>query len=551
MKNFKSASIAAVCILATVAVTLSGCFKDDFDFDRMKEDMITWEPDIAFPIVYSILDADQIISASDSTNIYEYDSDNFITLIYRKRIFSQTINDFLQLPAYQEATQGISLNAPEIAQLTGSGSVQKLVNGGLTVSLSSPTGSQLDKVVLQSGTMRVSFSSDFQHSGTLLVSMPELRLNGVAFQQTYPIDYQGNTVNVNIDIPLAGYEMDLDNSNGPNTIPIDYTLTLNQGGGATPTTSNQVQIVQSFEQMRMAFADGYFGNFNLVIDPADVDIDVLENQHEGQLYFEDPRFRLHVTNGIGAEIRVNIDELYATGELGQVNIDISSEIPGNQFTIPAAPALGDSSSLEFYFTKDNSNIKPIVNQQYEKIHHDLSAEVNPSGSTYNFAALNDAVEVIADIELPFWGYSDHFTIIDTLEVPFDEAEDFADNVERGLLRVNTVSHFPVDGLLKLYFADTAYNVIDSVLTDGSYIIRSGIVNADGKTIGSTQTNNDIELDTVRINSLFASRYLLLAADFTTTDDAQRNIKLFTEDNIEVRIGLRVKLKASPSDINDF
>jgi hypothetical protein len=301
----------------------------------------------------------------------------------------------------------------------------------------------------------------------------------------------------------------------------------------------------------MAFADGYFGNFNLVIDPADVDIDVLENQHEGQLYFEDPRFRLHVTNGIGAEIRVNIDELYATGELGQVNIDISSEIPGNQFTIPAAPALGDSSSLEFYFTKDNSNIKPIVNQQYEKIHHDLSAEVNPSGSTYNFAALNDAVEVIADIELPFWGYSDHFTIIDTLEVPFDEAADFADNVERGLLRVNTVSHFPVDGLLKLYFADTAYNVIDSVLTDGSYIIRSGIVNADGKTIGSTQTNNDIELDTVRINSLFASRYLLLAADFTTTDDAQRNIKLFTEDNIEVRIGLRVKLKASPSDINDF
>ena len=136
-------------------------------------------------------------------------------------------------------------------------------------------------------------------------------------------------------------------------------------------------------------------------------------------------------------------------------------------------------------------------------------------------------------------------------MPFDEAADFADNVERGLLRVNTVSHFPVDGLLKLYFADTAYSVIDSVLTDGSYIIRSGIVNADGKTIGSTQTNNDIELDTVRINSLFASRYLLLAADFTTTDDAQRNIKLFTEDNIEVRIGLRVKLKASPSDINDF
>lgn len=407
--------------------------------------------------------------------------------------------------------------------------------------------------------MRIAFTSNFEHSGNLEVSMPELRLNGSPFFQTYNIDYQGGVVNVDILIPLDGYEMDLDNGMGPNTIPINYTLNLTQGSGTTPTSGNQVQINHSFEEMVIAFADGYFGNFTLEVDPADIDLDVLQSEHGGEIYFEDPRLRLRVTNTIGAEVEVTLDDFYATGGPNpDQDLDLSSLIVGNQFTIPGASAFGDSSVQEYYFTSSNSNIEDVVIGEYGEVYYDVRGEVNPNGPAYNFAELNSALEVVADVELPFWGYSDHFTIIDTLEVPFNEAEDFADNIERGLLRINTVSHFPVDGILKLYFADSLYNVIDSVLTDGSFIIRSGVVEEtspfDGNTfrvVSPTQTNNDIELDTARINSLFDSKYLLLAADITSTNDAGDNIKLFLEDFIEVRIGLRVKLKASPSDIDDF
>lgn len=557
MKNSISLALASL-IIGVAMLSITGCYKDNFDFDRMKEDMITWEPDIAFPIVYSTLDAEEIIGFSDSTNIYQYGPDNFITLIYRKRIWSQSVNDFFQWPLNQQLNTNMNLGVAEIAQFTSNGSVSTVSNNTLTFGISGPGGSQLDKVVFQEGTMSISFTSNFEHSGTLQVSMPELRLNGSPFLQSYPIDYQGSAVSVNIAIPLAEYEMDLDNGNGPNTIPIQYTLTLNQGGGATPTPTNQVQINHSFDNMVMAFADGNFGNFILDVPAADVDLDVVQNEHGGYLYFEDPRFRLRVKNTIGAEMQVNINELYAIGDPGQLNIDISSLIPGGTFTIPGAPAPGDSSTLEFYFTQNNSNIKPIINDEYDQVHHDCEAEVNPNGAAYNFSNRNGTVEVVADVELPFWGYSDHFTIIDTIPVPFDEAEDFADNIERGLLRINTESHFPVDGILKLYFADSLYNVIDSVLTDGSFIIRSGQVQEtapfDGNTfkvIAPTQTNNDIELDTARINSLFRSHYLMLLADITSTNDAGNNIKLFTEDYIDIRIGLRVKLKASPSVIDEF
>lgn len=551
MRSFRPGGPTTLLALGMAMLILSGCFKDDFDFDRMREDMISWEPDIAFPVVYSTLTAEDMIGFADSTNIYEYDSDNFITLIYRKRIFSQTVNDFFQLPQFQSIDQPIALTAPEIATFTSSGSVQKTVNSGLTLGLTGPGGSQLDKVLYQSGFMNIAFTSNFQHSGSLEVSMPEMRLNGVPYVQVFPIAYTGGAVSLSISIPLDGYEMDLDNGGGPNTIPINYKLTLNEGNGATPTSFNQVQINHTFQNLKMAFADGDFGTFNLWIDPADVDLDVVQSEHDGYLYFEDPRLRLNITNSIGASVAVSLNQFYATGPQGQQDIDLSALIPSNQFTIPAAPSIGNSSSLEYYFTKDNSNIRTIINDQYENLHHELGAVVNPSGPTYNFAALNSAIEVVADVELPFWGFSNHFTIIDTLEVPFDEAEEFADNIDKALLRVNTVSHFPVDGLLKLYFADTAYVKTDSVLTDGSFIIRSGTVNADGKTISATQTNNDIPLEREQIDNLFASRYLLIYADITSTDNAGRNIKLYTEDNIEVHIGLRVKLHAKPSDIDDF
>jgi hypothetical protein len=552
MRKFQIGSVTAALTFCGIAVLLSGCFKDDFDFERMRENMITWEPDIAFPVVYSIIDAEEIISLSDSTNIYEYGADNFITLIYRKRIFSQTINDIFQLPAQQQIDENINLTSGEIDSFTSTGSVQTTVNSGITIGLTGPGGSQLDKMVYQTGTMRIAFESNFEHSGTLEVSMPEMKLNGIPFLQTYPITYQGQPVSESIDVSLVGYEMDLDNGMGPNTVPINYKLTLSEGYGATPISTNQLQIDHSFEDMVMSFTDGYFGNFILDVEPAEVDLDVIQSEHEGEIYFEDPRFRLYISNTIGADIDITLDEFYATGGGNpQTNVDLSSLIPGNAFTIPGAPAVEDSSVLSYYFTQNNSNIKSIVNNQFEEIHHDVSGVVNPNGVAYNFASLNSAIELIADVELPFWGYSDHFTIIDTIEVPFNEAEDFADNVEKGLLRINTLSHFPADGLLKLYFADTAYNLIDSVLTDDSYIIRSGVTNADGKVVSAVNTNNDIELDSARIYNLFDASYLLLVADITSTNDAAENIKVYLEDNIEIRIGLRVKLKAEPSDINDF
>ncbi|MFC2175948.1 hypothetical protein ACFLR1_03140 [Bacteroidota bacterium] len=556
MRKHPASLIAALFLATTFIICATGCYKDAFEFDKLKQDFITWEPDLAYPLVYSTVTPEEIIGLSDETNIYHYDNDHFISLTYRKTIFSQMLNDFFQLTENQTTNESMSLTAGEIITFTTTGKVEKTKNSSITMALTGPGGSKLKQIILDSGKMNISFTSYFEHNGTLLVTMPEMTLNGVPFSQEIPINYNGGSESSPVSVNLKGYEMNFKTTGPANSLTVNYTLTLNKGAGATPTIDKQLKITQSFQNMAMEFAKGDFGNFDLVINPADVDLDVLQTEHGGKLYFEDPKFKLTIKNSIGAEMLVSIDELYAINDLGQTNIDLSALIPTNQFTVQPAPSPGNPFKLSYLFTKDNSNVKTFINNEFEQIHHDFAAEVNPNGPAENFASKNSSVEVVADVELPFYGFADHFTITDTIEVPFNEAEGFADKVERALLRINCVSHFPADGLLKLYFVDENYQVIDSVLTeDDAFIIESGKVKEIEpdvfKVIETTNTNNDIELDKARIKSLFDAKYFFLISQFTTTDNAGKNIKIYLEDDIEMKIGIRAKFKAAPSAIGDF
>jgi len=544
MKNLLR--ISPVVLLAAAMLTTSSCTEDYFDLDRMQDDIFTWTPDLAIPLVFSSLTVADIIT-EDEQNQYIIDGDNFITLVFTRTVFSETLNEFLRITSPQGLGTSISLNAAETVQFTTANQVQKTVSAPFALSFNTNPDASLDRVIFDSGTMTITITSDFEHSGSLLVSMPEMRLNSVPFQQSYAINFTGGVFNQTFNVDLTGYEMMLNSGGGVHAVPIVYTLSLQNGGGATPLPTNSVNVNHSFTSLEMAFADGYFGQFDLFIPGGRVAIDLLDN---GALYFEDPKLRLNVMNQIGASMRVTVQELSGDGEAGLTQFNYS-QVMSSPFTINAAPAPGDSSFQSFLFNRNNSNIAALVNGQYNNLNHDFDATVNPGGNTYNFAARNSAVKVTADVELPFWGKANHYIFEDTLDNPLAELDDIKGNIERGLLRINTLNGFPMDGILKLYLADSLYNVVDSLLANGEYVIRSGPVDANGKVISPVNTNNDIPLDTARVSTLFGAKYLIVHADLTSEGNAVDNIRIYSDDRLQVRIGLRVKLNASPADLDDL
>jgi len=543
MTNFAKHPLSIVLFITTMVLTIPSCTEDYFDLDRMQDDTFVWNPDLAIPLVFSSLTAADIVGY-DENNYYDYGDDNFITLIYTRTVLSETLNEFLEIPVNQSIQQNISLTSNEIAAFNPNNPVNKSVSTAFPFIFNGTTGNSLNRVVFESGTMSIFLMSDFQHSGTLNVSMPELRLNGVAFNQNIPINYTGGLVSQNIVIDLNGYEMDIDNGGPNNSLPITYTLTLNDGGNTT-STGQAVSITHGFNDLILAFADGNFGQFELEIPAGQVALDLLDG---GALYFEDPRLRLIVTNSLGVGIEVTVQSLYGEGESGILNFNYAN-VMNSPFTIAPAPSLGDSSVQSFYFNKDNSNIAQVVNGYFNTLHHDFNSTVNPGPQTYNFAARNSRVEVKAEAELPFWGKSNHFIIEDTLEYPLGELSDLQGNIERGLLRINTVNGFPMDGILKLYLTDSAYNVIDSILADGSYVLRSGPIDANGKVISPVNTNNDIPIDSARVASIFGAKYMIIQGDMTSTNNAADNIRIYGDDLLQVRIGLQVKFKGQLSDLD--
>lgn len=538
--------ISSVFLVLGALLNISACTEDYFDFDRMQDNIFTWTPDLAIPLVFSSLTVEDII-AEDEQNTYQIDEDNFITLVFTRTVFSETLNEFLRIESPQGLGTIISLNAGEITQFTTSNQVQKTVNPSFALSFNSASDASLDRVILDGGTMTIAVTSDFEHSGSLVVSMPEMRLNSLPFQQSYPINFTGGVFSQTFQVDMTGYEIMLNSGGGIHSIPIVYTLNLQNGGGATPLPTNSVNVNHSFSTLEMAFADGYFGQFDLNVPAGRVAIELLDN---GALYFEDPRLQLNVINQIGASMRVAVQELSGDGEAGLTPFNFSQAM-SSPFTINAAPAPGDSSLQSFLFNRSNSNIATLVNGQFNNLNHDFDATVNPAGNTYNFAARNSAVKVTADVQLPFWGKSNHYIFEDTLDNPMGELDDIKGNIEHGLLRINTLNGFPMDGILKLYLADSLFNVVDSLLANGEFVIRSGPVDSNGKVISPVNTNNDIPIDTARVNTLFGAKYLFVHADLTSEGNAVDNIRIYSDDMLQVRIGLQVKLNASPADFDDL
>lgn len=556
MRTFTSTKALALCLLAGVFLSINSCTEDYFDFDRLKEDPFTWTPDLAFPLVFSTLNANDIITNVDTSNIYQVDADNFVTLIYRSVIFSQTINDFFSIPSPLPFQDSESLDAGEIAQWNANGSVIANFNGIHSFGLVAPAGAELSEFEFRTGTLSINCSGNMGNGGSVTVTYPDLTLNGVPLTQIISLD---NAQNGTSSTTLADYVLDL-NNNGPNSLAVNYTLTVNNTGGGSPLPSDQFTVTTSINDGTMASATGNFGQFDIGLTPDDVDIEILDNQQEGEITFQDPRLKIRIENSIGADIAGTINQLRAVSDGGAfIDLDYTN-VTGPNFLIPGASFQGDTSITEWYFTGQNnvnpganSNIAALINANYENLHYDFTAQANPGAGPFsNFATSNSAVEVIADVELPFWGTAENFTIRDTLDFPVAEASDFQENIIEALLRVNTLNGFPVDGKLKLYLTDSLYNITDSLLAGPQdFLVRSGDIDGNGRVVNSVNTNNDIELDSTRIGTVFSAKYIILDAIMNSTYNGTTPIRIYNDYELQVRLGFRVKLSASPSDINDL
>ncbi|MGB0933429.1 MAG: hypothetical protein ACPGU5_04045 [Lishizhenia sp.] len=550
-------------LFLSICMGLSACKKQTIQTNQIETPELT--PSFAIPIGYTNLNLGDIERKLDGNGLVFNQNNALFELVYRKNLFEITASDYLQIPA-QTFTTSFSPPAPIITVLNGGGvgataSWQEQVINTLTFS----NGEMLESVKLYGGNLDFSFTSDFSHAISIVLTSPYITSNtGIPFSTTVNLDYTGSTpVSESVSIDMSGYTFDL-TRNGTTTNEIELNATVYvTNSGAPVSGSESISISTNLDLNQYDEVLGYFGQITNSLNSQTDITDFYTNFSNGTLYFADPRFELFIYNTLGVEVQNSFSSIFELADNTNV-INSGSGLTNIPNLLPAG-FIGDTSVL--MHTIDNSNTSPslsnLLDQGPKSVVFSTNSTLNPNGFSSNFITRDSKVWANANVILPFFLYADNFILSDTTALDLEKElklspEDnvTVEDVEKLTVRIITDNGLPLTSNIQIYFADSLGNVLDSLFTDvvnGENIIEGGLIDTSlpstdpnyGKVINSVQKTTDIVLVGQKLQNLInqKSKKIIYKVKANTTDaNNQTAVKFFPEYNLFVKVSAKIDFK---------
>ncbi len=400
-----------------------------------------------------------------------------------------------------------------------------------------PNSIEIDFFDLTNGQIVLRYESDHEEDVDIKVTIPQLTKNGEQFTWTGKIDYNGTTPVEGTGFDgLAGYKL---TSFGDTLITVQYEAI--RESGIRDTLDNFFVL---FLNLEYDYAEGFLGYDVYTVAADTIEIDFFKSWANGSVYFEDPKITLTVFNSLGFPINGKFLFL----DVKTVNQDIlplESEFinDGININYPKLTEIGETSETVFAFDKDNSNIREVLGAGPLAVYYDLEAEPNPEGDTSIRGFITDKSEmrVQVDVELPIHGYADDFVVIDTFDIDFKDID--LESAEYAEFKLVTENETPLAVKLQLYFADSSFQILDSLLIPAQNVIESAEVNEDGISM-LTETNTIIqEFYKERLNKIETAKKLFLVSSFSTENNKNKqSVKILAEQSVAVRMGMKIGIK---------
>ena len=499
-----------------------------------------WEPLLALPLIHSNLTMEDLLKNSDS-NVVTIDNEKFITLVYNEHVKSFLASDIITLDDKFQPVN-VNLTNSEISTLTGSGSIN--FSRTVTINFDLDGDAVADEIFFKGGNLKFEVTSQLQHDVQVEMTIPSATKNGLPMKENLQMNYSNGPVYNVKNVSLSEYLFDLD-FNDPskeNEFDIVLNFTVNYKNNPVATT-DVVDVNFSFQQMDIKYFYGYVGNE--ILDPIADKIEVpLFTNEIGSTSFKivDPRVSLIVKNGFGVPSEFNIGHL--------TFIDQQQNIPLQGSGVPAVFAVnapdfnqkGQKITSTLYLDKNNSNIDQILAATPDEFSFQVTPKVNPAGvKVRNFVLDDVGMDVDFKLELPLFGSAKNFKLQDTLEFSLDSP----DQLLSLMLRSNIKNGFPLDLEMQVYLVDENYNIIDSLLKNDRIIVASAQVNnATSKVDAPTTKQTDIVFSDEMMSKLSQVRYLLVTGMVSTTDQGNKDVKIYSDYALEVKIGVLAKIKGS-------
>jgi hypothetical protein len=497
---------------------------------------------------------DELLDSINATQVSPED-DGFMNLVYQEQLESGTASELIKVQDF-EYTTGFENPLPipfDLSTITNTFSFVDTIWIPVTIRIAGDA--RIDSVIGASMDLTVDFTTHFNLNGEVCVESHDI------------IDPQGNIFSICRDINdptsvynLVDYTLRLtDTPADRSLIEVVYTIKLNPSTGIIQPGDPVVDFRVGLSAIEYAVIYGYFGHFNLNLEPMIIPIDLYNPIYEGSFYFENAELRLIFRNSFGIPVEMTINEFGITGRNGQITPITGGNLPAPGVpTVFGYPRLGEEGQTRvdsFILTTENSNLFTALETGPSELRLDADGVVNPSESVYNFVVDSSQYEVLLELFLPLNGYADSLVVRDTLDFVFNDFYDKPpEEIVRLIFRLNFINGFPVNMKVQAYFFDGNDVLLDSLFHDpgdpASFIPAATDNNNDGKVEPLKLAPVEVELSRQQIDNISSSTYMIVYCTLTTPGADQtppEKVRFYLDYFFEVFIGAIAELDVNSTD----
>jgi hypothetical protein len=257
----------------------------------------------------------------------------------------------------------------------------------------------------------------------------------------------------------------------------------------------------------------------------------------------DPRIKFYISNSYGIPMSAQISEIStisrSAGKLTATGFPDPLVIP-----TPTRQQIGETLIDSFELNKNNSNVADMISNIPQHLIYGFGAEVNPTGTTSrNFITYNSELKISVDIDVPLAGRADGFELSQEVDISDMTTDlDDIDQLEEILVRMFLKNDFPVDVDLQLYFQDSSGTTLDSLFKDGQMLLRSAVVDGNGRVTQSQDYRLDISMTREQFERIKTSTQGLITAKLNTLkqNGSQPEVKFYSDYGIGFKLGVHAK-----------
>lgn len=553
MKKRPALFLQILWLSGFLAIIFNSCIKDEFELNKFSGD-VNWDPNFAVPLAKGSLTVRDLVMDYDNEELIEEDETGFLYLVYNRQVLSFRADSLIKVPnqIFSDVFTASGDINPSLVPVGSS--VTESHNDVVDIVLNSDEA--IDSIQIKSADFSVEIVSDFQHPGTIIIEFPTIKKGSVVYSKTINIPASGGTVTSNYS-DMIGYSIDLTGSGSEtNRLPINYTLTL-VNSGSPVAGSDQISLNVGLTKIKYSAMFGYLGNYSQAFSMDSIHLEVFNQVLDGEAYFDDPRMSIRMHNSYGLPVQFYLTSLGTFSTSGEPSTPLfGTTVPTianpRLMNFPDLSMIGQFVSDMITLNKSNSNIMDVVETQPKFIYFSVISETNPTGPglAYNFVTDSSRFNLELEVELPLYGNAKYWLLQDTAEFDFSEFYADADIIDWINFRLVAKNGMPTEADLQVYFVDSNYVVVDSLITVET-IIQSGNLDADGKVSSASTLVTNMRYEHDRIQNLKDVKYIFYRGTINTTNSATDLVRFYSYYTLDISLGAQVQFLIDDSTDLEF